>query len=573
MTSPVICKIQAIYPRSKNKAGNKANMGDFLSYIENRPGTDRTITDSDLQLERQALKIKPDMNSFLKYASDRPGSTGLFDKNGVADLSQYAKDINLRQGPCWSIVLSLREDDAAELGYTDKTKWQDLIRQSMPQIIHDINIASDKAQWVAAYHQKEGHPHVHIVAWESGKPTRRAGRLTKTEMHNIKRTFFGRIYSDYTRIHSSLMSASREIAKTQLVIDLQKAVKTADQLRALYKDSPQYKELLKAGKLSGDAKSDYVKVKEKELYESFLQSRRAQKITVTQLKENQQTALTRAISDLADKLPYTKTSYARLPPEQQKLVDEIYERQLLKQPSIAKQRETYINEAAELAKKYTMDPAKLDQAKEKAKHQIDSRLKAEILNAAYASKKPQVCIDYKQLDQTVKVLDKQQEIGKISRHENIAVQKALEKAYVKVASILYSHAGIDAKETVQKISKTLGQEPEKISSQVKQHYQQCAIDKRYDRVTTPTKQDFRLAEAAIQKPINNPFVQQKDQQQQKSLLLGHAVSDLLRSVTQTLSAPPAPQAPTKTRTPKLRKIKKHKNQKERYHENDLFVRL
>lgn len=90
-------------------------------------------------------------------------------------------------GPSWRLVLSLREDDARELGVSGLAAWQDLTRRCMAQFGQAAGIQPEHLCWVAAHHPEQGHPHVHAIAWLADGAPRRRGLLSSLELKEVRR--------------------------------------------------------------------------------------------------------------------------------------------------------------------------------------------------------------------------------------------------------------------------------------------------------------------------------------------------------------------------------------------------
>ena len=171
--SPFFFKQSFYLPTASNASKNAAN----LKYIATRPGADR----GDLEPETPEAERDPKERSIeddfgpvkpgtaaghVKYMSERPGSHGLFGSNGVANLKSAMHEIKHHRGIVWRDVVSLHEDDAVRLGYTTREAWEDALRRCMPDVARAMGIREDNLRWLAAFHQKAGHPHCHISLWE-----------------------------------------------------------------------------------------------------------------------------------------------------------------------------------------------------------------------------------------------------------------------------------------------------------------------------------------------------------------------------------------------------------------------
>ena len=126
------------------------------------------------------------------YMANRPGSHGLFNGDGPAPvLSQAQQEVADHPGIVWTPVISLHQQDAARLGYDDAANWQALIRASLCDIAHAYKIHPDHLRWYAAFHVKEGHPHVHMVIYSSDP---KEGYLTRQGIRDLKSALAGRIF-------------------------------------------------------------------------------------------------------------------------------------------------------------------------------------------------------------------------------------------------------------------------------------------------------------------------------------------------------------------------------------------
>ncbi len=64
-------------------------------------------------------------------------------------------------------VISFSEEQAKTLGLKSLDDWQEYVKQQMPIIAKANGIKLEHLNWVAAAHQKAGHPHVHIAFWDT----------------------------------------------------------------------------------------------------------------------------------------------------------------------------------------------------------------------------------------------------------------------------------------------------------------------------------------------------------------------------------------------------------------------
>ncbi|MGR4032793.1 conjugal transfer protein, partial [Bacillus sp. ZZQ-131] len=112
-----------------------------------RPGVSMETTKDFEELEE-----KPDAAHHTKYAGERPGSHGLFTQNSneALVLKDVQKELREHDGVVWRMILSLKEEDALNLGFTEKKKWEDLLRSTVPDAAKKMGITESNLKWIAA---------------------------------------------------------------------------------------------------------------------------------------------------------------------------------------------------------------------------------------------------------------------------------------------------------------------------------------------------------------------------------------------------------------------------------------
>ena len=148
--------------------------GGYAEYIANREG---------VEILRSGM---------ADYIGNRRGSNGLFsDEDVPINLSKIHEEIDKHPGNIWGFIISLRREDAERLGYSSAEQWINLLRSRRNDIAKEMGIAPANLRWVAAYHNKEVNPHVHMLVWSS-RP--QEPFLSRTGIHNIKKTLAGDIF-------------------------------------------------------------------------------------------------------------------------------------------------------------------------------------------------------------------------------------------------------------------------------------------------------------------------------------------------------------------------------------------
>lgn len=82
-----------------------------------------------------------EMKTYADYIATRPraerfGSHGLFTDDGVeVKLQEVSDNIRKYEGNVWTIVISLRREDAERLGFATGERWRDMLRSQTATIL------------------------------------------------------------------------------------------------------------------------------------------------------------------------------------------------------------------------------------------------------------------------------------------------------------------------------------------------------------------------------------------------------------------------------------------------------
>ncbi len=166
--------VKAPYYKPKHKTEQGQSRGGYVEYVATREGV-------------EVLR-----SGMVGYVGERRGSHGLFSDEGEKiSLSAVRREIDGHPGNVWGFIISLKREDAERLGYNTAEEWMNLLRSRRNDIAKEMNIAPSNMRWVAAYHNKEKNPHVHMMVWSS-RP--QEPHLSKKGIHNIKQTLAGDIF-------------------------------------------------------------------------------------------------------------------------------------------------------------------------------------------------------------------------------------------------------------------------------------------------------------------------------------------------------------------------------------------
>ena len=162
--------------------------------------------------------------TYADYIATRPraeriGSHGLFSSGDEPIvLSKVSEELNNHQGNVWTIIASLKREDAERLGFDNAARWKSMIGSQVCQIASNMRIPVENLKWYGAFHNEGNHPHVHIIVYSTNP---KEGYITKAGIDNLRSCFaqdifaqdLQSLYEDQTEIRQKLKERFSELLK------------------------------------------------------------------------------------------------------------------------------------------------------------------------------------------------------------------------------------------------------------------------------------------------------------------------------------------------------------------------
>lgn len=224
-------------------------------------------------IDRNAHTIQ-DGDVYMKYIATRPraeknGTHGLFGAEEDTDLNAALHEMESHAGNTWTIIYSLRREDAARLGYDNAESWRKLLIQHQADFADTMKIAPEHLHWYAAYHDEGHHPHVHMMLWsdEQGQ-----GYLNKAGVKALRSMMTNSIFQD----EMYQLYTQKDISYKELTVKAQDSMRELiGQMRSHICDSPvieqkMQKLVLALGSAKGKKQYGYLKKETKELVDSIV---------------------------------------------------------------------------------------------------------------------------------------------------------------------------------------------------------------------------------------------------------------------------------------------------------------
>ena len=198
------------------------NSFEYSDYMASR--TQQTVSALISEILEHHADQTATKENYVGYLAKRPGAVkfgthGLFSQeNKPIDLNAVIKEVGNHAGNVWTHVVSLRREDAQQMGYDTLNAWRELVKRQIPNIAKQSKIDLAHLKWYAAFHDKETNPHVHIIVFSTDP---REGFLTKQGIEKIRSGFANDIYHDelyhlygqQTDVRNQIKSESADLMK------------------------------------------------------------------------------------------------------------------------------------------------------------------------------------------------------------------------------------------------------------------------------------------------------------------------------------------------------------------------
>ena len=185
----LIARILKDFPDSKTmleyedykSTPNKGNASEFIT---------RALEDNAYEVMRT--------KTYADYIATRPraerfGTHGLFTDDGVAvKLGEVSEDLNHYGGNVWTVIISLRREDAERLGFNTGERWRDMLRTQTEALSKNFKIPLKNLKWYGAFHNESHHPHIHLMVYADEGVT---PYLSKQGVNNLRSAFAKDIFA------------------------------------------------------------------------------------------------------------------------------------------------------------------------------------------------------------------------------------------------------------------------------------------------------------------------------------------------------------------------------------------
>ena len=176
---------------------DSAEMLEFEDYVNNP-----TVSNASEFITRALednINIFSADKTYADYIATRPrvekiGSHGLFSQSdNEISLEKVSAEISSHSGNVWTMIVSLRREDAERLDFNNARRWRDMIRSKRDELAKDLKIPPNDLKWYGAFHNESHHPHIHVLFYSESEEH---GYLTKKGIYSIRSSLAKSIFKD-----------------------------------------------------------------------------------------------------------------------------------------------------------------------------------------------------------------------------------------------------------------------------------------------------------------------------------------------------------------------------------------
>ena len=188
---------------------SKKRAGRYMKYIATRDGVEILNEDAE--------------GIYMRYIATRPRAEkheghGLFGAEPHVDLEKTMQELKTHEGNVWTIIYSLRREDAARLGYDNAESWRLALLAHQNDFAEAMQIPPEHLHWYAAFHDEGEHPHIHMMLWSDDS---KYGFLRKDRLLHMQSVLTNTIYADELKelyiqkdvAYKEVTEAAREIMR------------------------------------------------------------------------------------------------------------------------------------------------------------------------------------------------------------------------------------------------------------------------------------------------------------------------------------------------------------------------
>lgn len=226
---PATLKQKELIEKILNDFSDCQDMHEYKDYIKNPTLGNATEFISRVLEDNSAVVISN--KTYADYIGTRPrvekqGTHGLFTYEGEeVNLKSVSENINKHGGNVWTVIVSVRREDAERLGYNTGERWRTMLRNRANDLSEALNIPLQNLKWYGAFHNESYHPHIHLIAYSVKE---NEGYLSKKGVAKLRKAYATDIFNqDLVSIYEKKDEARKAIndKSREIISDIVEEIK------------------------------------------------------------------------------------------------------------------------------------------------------------------------------------------------------------------------------------------------------------------------------------------------------------------------------------------------------------
>ena len=139
------------------------------------------------------------------------------------EVARYIKSISQAKNNVYRGIISLKEEDAVRLGYTNRKQWETMIQKNIQEIAKIVNIPFSRLEYCGVVHLKKGNPHLHYMFWDRSQKINRC-YISEYQQNRIRDIITKGIYKDELQELYNERDAIKNDLKNKDLVEEMKAI-------------------------------------------------------------------------------------------------------------------------------------------------------------------------------------------------------------------------------------------------------------------------------------------------------------------------------------------------------------
>lgn len=148
------------------------------------------------------------------------------EETNIEYLKKYVSKIANKKNNIYRGIISLKEEDAIQLGFDKQKTWKDMMNRNVYDVGEKLGLSISGMEWIAVVHLKKGNPHLHYELWDKNQKINRYNITTKKQ-EDIRKQLVKDIFCDELAIYYKELNNTKNNLRNEV---------TTLELKAIYKN-------------------------------------------------------------------------------------------------------------------------------------------------------------------------------------------------------------------------------------------------------------------------------------------------------------------------------------------------